>query len=359
MKKVFMTITVFLLVLVSTVVMKKTVLADESDPASSYEAVSQEAERNRELLEIWKDHVKTLTKERDAAFKEVEQLKAAGPPVGGARPMAQFGGVETQPIVSPEATGRIQSLQSEVSQLRAQLEERSQQAVDDGGSRDLQMQFSALQSQLQQVKKDLAQAKSEKDRLIQEKEKALSQVERLTAQNQTQAAAVAVPSAENEENARQARSLSLENDTLKAKVERLQVVEKELESTRAYFTPLMEDLQKKNQQLSDENDSMKSELVKVHAETDGAAGQADQYFTQLQKTNAQVQEMKSDQDESEAQITTLKSQLRRAENDRDRYSGLQGEYDRLASENKSLNKAYSDLENGYKSQQAKYRGLPA
>ena len=77
--------------------------ASESD-------LAQEAERNRELLEIWKDHVKTLTKERDDAYRQIERLKAGG--VG--TPAGQFG-IETTPIPAPpEAIQQIDSLQSEV-----------------------------------------------------------------------------------------------------------------------------------------------------------------------------------------------------------------------------------------------------
>ena len=42
------------------------------------ETLSQELEKNKELLEIWKGHVKTLTKERDTAYREIEELKSQG-----------------------------------------------------------------------------------------------------------------------------------------------------------------------------------------------------------------------------------------------------------------------------------------
>src|SRR3990167_3692544 len=38
-----------------------------------------EAERTQQLLMIWKDHVKTLTRERDEAYKEIEALKNQSP----------------------------------------------------------------------------------------------------------------------------------------------------------------------------------------------------------------------------------------------------------------------------------------
>lgn len=104
--------------------------AAEAEDAK-YEKLAQEAKRNHELLDIWKQHVRTLTQERDEAYKEIQQLKAGGAAVAPSAP----------PVAEP-------------------------QNVDEG-------QVAALQ-------KDLQEIKIENDRLIQEKERALSQLERQT-----------------------------------------------------------------------------------------------------------------------------------------------------------------------------------
>ena len=41
-------------------------------------ALTREMEKDKELLGIWKDHVRALTKERDDAYKEIESLKKQG-----------------------------------------------------------------------------------------------------------------------------------------------------------------------------------------------------------------------------------------------------------------------------------------
>ena len=394
MKKFWIVAVFFVLVLVPTVLAKQVGFAAQEPADGRYETMSQEAQRNRELLEIWKDHVKTLTKERDAAYKELEKFKIGGVPLSASgTPVAQFGGIETQALPSAGAAG----------------------------GRELQMQFSALQSQLQQVRKELGETRTEKDRIIQEKEKALSQVERMKselenapssgqvsgASGQDQVIAenlqkalniqkkryenlqsnysgleseveslksakesdsggvirnfesqLAVLRVENqhlksqlraqvsanipsgnsegqsEEALREAREIRYENETLKARIEKLQAVEKELSSARAYFTPLVKELQTKNQELIQ---------------------QVQQFSVQDQKLSSNLQSAKAEQEEATSQIAELRSQLQMAAADKDKYKGMEEEMQRLSSENKTLHQAYSDLEAGAKSQTEELR----
>ncbi|PIU40368.1 MAG: hypothetical protein COT00_02110 [Candidatus Omnitrophica bacterium CG07_land_8_20_14_0_80_50_8] len=64
----------------SKISIAKTYARPAEDPAidNGSAQTSQEVERTKELLEIWKDHVRTLTKERDAAYRELEALKSQG-----------------------------------------------------------------------------------------------------------------------------------------------------------------------------------------------------------------------------------------------------------------------------------------
>ena len=120
-------------------------IAEETaSPDKAHEKLEQEAKRNRELLDIWKQHVRTLTQERDEAYKELQQLKAGA----SEAPMARLGGVETQAL----------PLQAQMAQT-AQPPDAGQTAI---------------------LKKELEDIRAENDRLIQEKERALSQVERLS-----------------------------------------------------------------------------------------------------------------------------------------------------------------------------------
>src|SRR3989338_5174539 len=68
-----------------------------------------EAERTQQLLEIWKDHVKTLTRERNDAYKEIEALKSQG--TGG----VQNNRSEEISSVERESTNRT------IAALRSQL----------------------------------------------------------------------------------------------------------------------------------------------------------------------------------------------------------------------------------------------
>ena len=413
MKKVWLILTVSLLVIVPSVLTIKVNFASQETDNSA----PQNAERNRELLEIWKDHVKTLTKERNAAYKELEVLKAGGPGMHSPT-MAQFGGMETQALPSPAAAQQIAGLQQEVTRLQASLEQQQAQSSASSSNREFQAQFSAMQTQMQQVRKELEETRFEKDRLIQEKEKALSQVDRMKDElaNVQIVPAPAGVSGQDQEitdnlqkalniqkkryedlqvqyanlesemdslqstkgsdnpgeirelqtqvadsgNAlRQARELQYENETLNARIEKLQAVEKELTSTRGYFTPLIKELQTSNQSLSSENESLRAELARDKAAVDGAARQVEQFSSQNQQLSSELQSLKAEQDEMTNQLAGLKSQLQMAAADREKFKSVEEEARRLSSENKTLQQAYSELDNRSKSQEAKFREIGA
>ncbi len=171
MKKIWAASSILILFIAISIFVGQASLSAEPEGQSEAERISQDAERNRELLDIWKEHVKTLTKERDDAYRQIERIK-----VSGGSPVAQFGGVESAPLApSPVVAEQIAGLQTEVGRLQTELQKKA--ATDP--NREMQMQYSSLQKQFQQLKKELAEGRTEKDRLIQEKEKALSQVERL------------------------------------------------------------------------------------------------------------------------------------------------------------------------------------
>lgn len=407
MKKFWISVSALAIFLVSATLVKQTDLkaepADTTATATttspSYDKIAQEAERNRELLEIWKDHVKTLTKERDDAFEQLEQLKASR----GGSPVAQFGAVESMPLPASEAAQQIESLQSEVSRLTEELQKRSSSTGDSG--RDLQMQFSALQSQLQQVKKELSDTRGEKDRLIQAKEKALSQAERLEAEVESLRAGGQESSSDQarirelesqiqrtkqsssdlasmqseilglrEENARlksdlkesiaassapadrdteafmrQSRELQYENDNLKAQVEKSQVVEKELANTRAYFTPMVKELQDKNDRLTSDNASLKADVQRARAETVRAS----------QKMSEDLRGLKSEQEEMATQMAAYKSQLQIAAADKEKFRATEEELKKTQVQLGELQKAYAGLEQNSKTYEAQIQQLNA
>jgi len=408
MKKYWVTLGAVSLFLTAGVLMKQNVLSAET-VETDYDKISQEADRNRELLDIWKEHVKTLTKERDDAYRQLEHMRAASP-AGG---VAQFGGMESAPLPSPVATQQIEGLQSEVSRLQEELQKKT--AGDP--NRELQMQFSSLQRQLQQVKKDLSDARAEKDLLIQEKEKALSKVERLensaapvqdsaqwdSIQNEsnvlrgenarlqseierlrrvnTQPAAVSANSDAGQGSfERRARELQYENETLQAQIEKLQVVEKELASTRGYFAPLVKDLQEKGDQLATENTALRTDISRIKSESSSAkseidaarsqnqriqdenerlAGELDALKTQSQRTDADLRTARGELEQISSQIESYKAQLQLASADREKAKAIELQYQTLKDQNESLQKAYAVLEENSSSSETRMRDISA
>lgn len=407
---------IWLAVLTLTVFAVSGVLAEPD-----YEKAAQEADRNRELLEIWKEHVKTLTRERDDAYSQMERMKAASP-----AGMAQFGAVESMPLPSQEAVQQIEGLQSEVSRLQMEL----QRKASTDPNRELQMQFSAMQNQLQQMKKELNEARTEKDRLIREKERALSQVERLSAgsgseeirdsrlqeleqryialeqENESlrqrlsqpqetpaaqgggvrerqleeetqslrgenagllseierlkmQASRIPVVSGTDSEGAfaRRSRELQYENETLRAQIEKLQVVEKELANTRSYFTPIVKELQQKHDRLAEENrslsgtnaglkeessriageiQSLRSQSQQVQRDSEKASSEIDTLKTESQRLQADLSALRTERDQMGSQVENYKSQLQMAAADKERIQAAEGEIAQLRSQNESV-----------------------
>jgi len=419
MKKFWITVGALTLFLGSSVLNGQVGLnAQTQDP--DYEKIAQEAERNRELLEIWKDHVKTLTKERDQAYQELERLRSGGP-----ASLAQFGGMETAPLPpSPEALQQIDSLQSEVSRLQLELQRKtSSTGATSGSSRELQMQLSALQSQYQQLKKELTESKNDKERALQEKEKAMSQVEELRASsvavpqpgddisknlqkaydiqkkryedlqrrlrelerdyqslqergNETPSqSTVEITALQNEiaslenENLRlrsdlqesiassgaptdrnteifmrQARELQYENDSLKAQVEKLKVVEKELGNARAYFTPMVKEMQEKNDDMVAEKASLAGEIQRAREETNQVSQKIQMMNDQNQNLGADLQTLRKEQEEWAEQMEAYKSQLQMAAADKEKFHAAEQEFQRSQVEIRSLQKVIAGHE---------------
>jgi chromosome segregation ATPase len=230
-----------------------------------------EAERTQQLLEIWKDHVKTLTRERNEAYKEIEALKSQSAGTVQNNGSAEVSSAERESASRTIAALRSQlaSLQSENQQLKL-AQPRDVASVD----QDLKMELGTLRSENQKLKlaiKERTETNSDKEVILREKEEALRQLDYLKdkmtllqkkydqLQSHEQPSPRAVVAAE--ENNADAAQLKL----LKAKAEKLKVVETELQEARDYFASYMKDLDAKNQQIMDENNSLKSRLNSLNA----------------------------------------------------------------------------------------------
>lgn len=223
-----------------------------------------EAERTQQLLEIWKDHVKTLTRERNDAYKEIEALKSQG-----AGSVQNNGPAENLSVERESSDRTIASLRSQLASLQSENQQLKLAQPRDVASvdQDLRTELTALRSENQKLKlaiKENTETNSDKEVILREKEEALRQLEYLKdkmtllqkkydqLQSQDQPSQrVVVPAEENNADAAQLK-------LLKAKAEKLKIVETELQEARDYFASYMKEMDAKNKQIIEENSSLKS-----------------------------------------------------------------------------------------------------
>ncbi len=82
----------------------------ESDASSEsrYQALSEELNKNKEMLQIWKDHVRSLTKDRDEAYRQIQTLKSQTTQAGDQGRVLRKGGVEIQSLPNQAAFQQLQ-----------------------------------------------------------------------------------------------------------------------------------------------------------------------------------------------------------------------------------------------------------
>ena len=257
------------------------------------------------------------------------------------------------------------------------------------------MQLSALQTQFQQLKKDLSDTKADKEKALQEKEKALSRMERAQseAKNERPAAPAKLDNslalqkqveALTDENnhlkadlkesiaysgnavdhnsevfMRQAKALQYENDSLKAQIEKMKVVEKELASTRNYFSPIVKDLQDKNDKLAADNANVSSESRHIREEAQQMSQQVQALSAKNQELAAQLQAERSEKQDSVSQIETYKSQLQMYTADKERLKSTEDELQKAQSQYQSLQKNYTDSDKALGIKDAEFKRATA
>lgn len=131
MKKRQISFFVLVFMLGSVVFTQKTVKAEpetaSQDPSvQSSQSGGDELERTKELLQIWKDHVREVTKERDDALAEIEKVKSAGStaqpiteiPTTGAAPAAPNAELESANQTIANLTRSLENLKAENSSLQ-------------------------------------------------------------------------------------------------------------------------------------------------------------------------------------------------------------------------------------------------
>ncbi|GEM_PF-6464333 len=210
---------------------------DLSDPR--YQKLVQEADRNRQMIEIWKDHVRTLTHERDEAYKKLETVQTTGVPVPAA------------------AEAQVPDRSAELEALAAERDRATEEA------RSLRSRIAVLEDQAQRPdrsQKEVAELRADKDVILRDKERALSRIDVLDKQ-------LADLRADNERLA--ARSASIPDPAmnqdlqanLKAQMERLREFSREKERLENE----LRDRATRMQELQAENGSLRKELAQKPA----------------------------------------------------------------------------------------------
>ena len=175
----------FSLFLITSILFTPCGFTEESDILASrtkgqLDKVSAEAARSKELLEIWKDHVRTLTQERDEAYHEIETLKSGKLMAqSGKISPAHFGGIETQAL-PPNAMMPVKPLPTAAT-ANVQVMEQDIQSYQ-GTIRELRGQLSQIQTNNQRIQKEIMEAGNDKTLIIKDKEQGVEKIEALSKQ---------------------------------------------------------------------------------------------------------------------------------------------------------------------------------
>lgn len=271
---VFFAVFITLLILSPKILLAKvyTNPAQETVMGSGTEQISQppqipETERTQQLMEIWKDHVKTLTRERDEAYKEIEALKSQRPGVSPNNASQGMSDAERESVnrTNSALRSQVDALQSENQQLKL-AQPRDVASVD----QDLRTELTTLRSENQKIKmaiKENTESSADKEVILREKEEALRQLEYLKDKMTLLQKKYDQLQSDNQNSRSSTADLSEQGATasqlksLQAKAEKLKIVENDLQEARDTFASYIRELETKNRQITEENNSLKSRLI--------------------------------------------------------------------------------------------------
>src|SRR3989338_5474951 len=254
-----------------SVLAQETPAMDAVDPR--YQKLMQEFDRNKEMISIWKDHVRTLTRERDEAYKRLEDLKGD---TNGASVNAEVAElkatIETMTRERTSAQKRVEELENQLRAIQpkkpgmTEKELKETRAEKDIILRDKEKALSALETAQKADKSSQAlimTLKDENKKLIAENERLSANeglLARLRAEKEAMLEASLAAKPEDQEIKADMTRLRAERDALKdenasleARSQKLDVVESELQDARAYFRSQEANLRALNQKLAAEN----------------------------------------------------------------------------------------------------------
>ena len=235
------------------------------DQQVAQSSISQDSDRNQELLAIWKDHVKNLTRERDEAYQEIQALKNQGAVLrqapGAQNTMSDSEREAADRTISDLRT-KLQALQSETDQLKS-AQPRDVASVD----QDLKTELGNLRAENRKLKmaiNERTETQSDKEVILREKEEALSRLDflkdkmTLLQKKYEQLQSETQKNQDTSGGSVDSKEYDHQMKMLQAKAEKLKVVENEFQEARDYFASYMKELDAKNKQLTDENSSLRT-----------------------------------------------------------------------------------------------------
>lgn len=330
--------------------------ASQETPESEAEKISRELERNKELLEIWKDHVRTLTKERDEALRQIEDLKTG---TAVATPA-----VLEEPGPSPEllelrADQDILIREKEEALLKAQKVETMQNAYD-----ELETEFRGQQDKIKRLQAEKLEDKTKLQELKTQVLKLESgqEDEESSQAAELQGAKETIDSLEGE-----IENLKTENSKLKESQAALSTeTQKYEEQVRALSTDLDKTLAEKeaqNRETEAANAKTLSENEALISEKNTLNGQIKTLQTQIESLEAKNRQEETTREELHAtlkeKIQALKSDIDHLASENEKAEVLKTDLAKLVSENEALRKSNAELEANAAGQEQKIQEISA
>lgn len=338
-------------------------------------------ERTQEILDIWKEHVRTLTRERDDAFRQLEALKSAGPNQQfGMESAPVTGGPQFQELRS-QLNETKQSLERSETQRQALLQEKalltqqferykksleSQSGVssglDDEDRAKYEEQIQDLNSQINSLRAQMAKSKTssqDANRLLAQKATAEKEIAELKAtvsnlQAQLQNGSVSQSSAISDYVA-QMDALKIKNKALESKLQSVAGTHQEAEDARNYLAMQVDTLEKAKSELEKDKDYLSSQMDEAKRKVEFFTTQNQKLQSELanlkaagnsfEKERAEKEKIIQEKEEAQAnarklegQVGWLEKQLETAKNDQGSLQSLEDQLSTLKDENAQLQK---------------------
>jgi chromosome segregation ATPase len=266
--------------------------------------MAQELEKSRQMLEIWKDHVRELTQERDEAYQEIDRLK------GGENSSQQFG-IETAPLPGSAAQN--------ISQYTQTIEA-------------LKSQISSLQSQNENLKiaeREVKELQEDKDLLTREKEQALAQLETVKKQGVARASSPDV------------EPLTRQRDE----------AYQEIEALKSQLTEL------RNRGGNDRLEEMEIQFQKMEAQKNTFEKLYTNLEYDFEKQGGRLKELVQTLDQLQAENARLSGELSRKQSLQQSYAELQNSFQAFREKTQALAAEKSDAEKEIQSLKTKLAWL--